>query len=186
MSLAEPMAVRNALLELHFGIQLHHARTAPLRCVEARVRAPTRLGVKAKALVNGSQAMRDSPRRPSEAAPDYDAPSRVAVPSVGDHVPSQLLPGHLPACFGCGADNPAGLRLEVWRAGDEIFTDVVFDERHTGGPGLAHGGAIATACDDFLGYTVWLIGAPAVTRVLTVDFLKPVRLDDSHRLRKDR
>lgn len=103
---------------------------------------------------------------------------------VGQDVggPGTVLPGHLPTCFGCGADNPAGIRLQVRQVGDEIRADVTFDERHTGGPGLAHGGAIATACDDFLGYAVYLIGAPAVTRVLTIDYLAPVRLHDTHRI----
>lgn len=108
--------------------------------------------------------------------------SADAVAGQGGDVSGTVLPGHLPTCFGCGADNPAGIRLEVRQVGDEIRADVTFDERHTGGPGLAHGGAIATACDDFLGYAVYLIGAPAVTRVLTIDYLAPVRLHDTHHI----
>jgi len=74
------------------------------------------------------------------------------------------------------------MALQVWRAGDEIYTDVVFDERHIGGPGLAHGGAIAAACDELLGFTVWLIGAPAVTRALTLNYLVPVPLHETRRI----
>jgi acyl-coenzyme A thioesterase PaaI-like protein len=94
----------------------------------------------------------------------------------------RLLPGHTPACYGCGSENASGFHLEVWRAGDEIYTDFAFDERHIGGPGLAHGGAIAAACDELLGFTVWLIGAPAVTRALTIDYLSPVPLHENHRI----
>jgi acyl-coenzyme A thioesterase PaaI-like protein len=101
--------------------------------------------------------------------------------SLSDTEP-RLLPGHTAACFGCGSENGSGLHLEVWRVGDEIYTDVAFDERHLGGPGLAHGGAIAAACDELLGFTVWLIGAPAVTRALTIDYLAPVRLNETHRI----
>jgi acyl-coenzyme A thioesterase PaaI-like protein len=94
----------------------------------------------------------------------------------------RLLPGHTPTCYGCGSENASGFHLEVWRTGDEIYTDLAFDERHIGGPGLAHGGAIAAACDELLGFTVWLIGAPAVTRALSIDYLAPVPLHETHRM----
>ncbi len=99
----------------------------------------------------------------------------------GDTEP-RLLPGHTPTCYGCGSENASGFHLEVWRTGDEIYTDFAFDERYTGGPGLAHGGAIAGVCDELLGFTVWLIGAPAVTRALTIDYLSPVPLHEKHRI----
>lgn len=92
------------------------------------------------------------------------------------------LPSHTPTCLGCGSDNPHGLHLEVFRRGDEVFADLVFDERHIGAPGLAHGGAIAAACDDVLGFTLWIAAVPAVTRRLTVEYLQPVPLGRTHRL----
>ena len=73
-------------------------------------------------------------------------------------------------------DNPAGLQLVVFRSGDEVYTDVTFDERHIGAPGLAHGGAVAAACDDLFGFGLWIARTPAVTRSLTVDYLAPVPL----------
>lgn len=94
----------------------------------------------------------------------------------------QRLPSHTPTCMGCGSDNPHGLQLEVFRCGDEVFADLVFDERHIGAPGLAHGGAIAAACDDVLGFSLWIAATPAVTRRLTVDYLQPVPLGCTHRL----
>ncbi|MCX2715391.1 PaaI family thioesterase [Mycolicibacterium sp. J2] len=94
----------------------------------------------------------------------------------------QRLPSHTPTCMGCGLDNPHGLQLEVFRCGDEVFADLVFDERHIGAPGLAHGGAIAAACDDVLGFSLWIAATPAVTRRLTVDYLQPVPLGCTHRL----
>lgn len=99
-----------------------------------------------------------------------------------DYTEPRRLPGHTADCFGCGAGNASSLGLQVFRRGDEIYADVAFDARHIGGPGLAHGGAIAAACDELLGFSVWLIGAPAVTRALTVDYLAPVPLHDEHRI----
>lgn len=96
--------------------------------------------------------------------------------------PAELLPSHTPTCMGCGPDNPHGLHLVVYRCGDEVYADVTFDERHIGAPGLAHGGAVAAACDDVLGFTLWIAGTPAVTRTLTVEYLRPVPLHQTHRI----
>lgn len=93
-----------------------------------------------------------------------------------------LLPPHTPTCMGCGPDNAHGLGLSVYRCGEQIYSDVVFDERHIGAPGLAHGGAVAAACDDVLGFTLWIARAPAVTRSLTIDYLLPVPLHHRHRI----
>ena len=80
------------------------------------------------------------------------------------------LPSHTTTCMGCGPDNPHGLQMEVFRSGQQVYTDLVFDERHGGAPGLAHGGAIAAACDDLFGFTLWIVGTPAVTRNLAVGY----------------
>ena len=84
--------------------------------------------------------------------------------------------------MGCGPDNPHGLGLVVYRSADVVYADVTFDERHIGAPGLAHGGAVAAACDDVLGFTLWIAGTPAVTRALTVEYLQPVPLHQPHRI----
>lgn len=84
--------------------------------------------------------------------------------------------------MGCGPQNPHGFQLVVYRDGDLVYGDVTFDERHIGAPGLAHGGAVAAACDDLLGFTLWITGTPAVTRSLTVEYLLPVPLHQSHRV----
>jgi len=97
-------------------------------------------------------------------------------------VEPEQLPPHTPTCMGCGPDNPNGLQMKVFRSGQQVYTDVVFDERHAGAPGLAHGGAIAAACDDLFGFTLWIAGAPAVTRNLAVDYLQPVPLRQPHRI----
>lgn len=92
------------------------------------------------------------------------------------------LPSHTPPCLGCGPQNPHGLQLVVYRDGDTVYSDVTFDDRHIGAPGLAHGGAVAAACDDLLGFNLWIAGTPAVTRSLTVEYLRPVQLHQPHRL----
>lgn len=92
------------------------------------------------------------------------------------------LPAHSPRCMGCGPDNPAGLGMRAFRQGDQVYADVVFDERHVGAPGLAHGGAVAAACDDLLGFVLFVAETAAVTRSLTIDYLAPVPLHEPHRI----
>ncbi len=81
------------------------------------------------------------------AIPDRMADHREEPP---DESPV-LLPPHTARCMGFGPDNLHGIEMAVHRCGDEVFTDIAFDERHLGAPGLAHGGAIAAACDDLPG-----------------------------------
>jgi acyl-coenzyme A thioesterase PaaI-like protein len=84
------------------------------------------------------------------------------------------LPPHYPTCFGCGPDAELGFHLEVRRDGDEVVSTHVFAERHSGAPGIAHGGSVAVVVDDVLGYLLYVVRAPGVTRRLEVDYLKPV------------
>lgn len=96
---------------------------------------------------------------------------------------SDPLPPHAPACFGCGRDNPAGLGLHAWRDGDEIHGEVTFALHHSGAPTFAHGGAVATALDDCLGFLLYLIEEPGVTARLEVNYRRPVLLEQRYTLR---
>ena len=93
------------------------------------------------------------------------------------------LPAHGSECMGCGSDNPAGLAMDVHQDGEVVTTEIVFDRRQVGAAGIVHGGAIVTACDDLFGFVLYVVGAPAVTRSLDVDFQALVRLDIPHRIR---
>jgi acyl-coenzyme A thioesterase PaaI-like protein len=93
-----------------------------------------------------------------------------------------LLPSHHANCLGCGEDNPHGHHLEVRRAGDGVVAVHVFDRRHEGAPGIAHGGAVATVIDDLYGFLQYLVGGPAVTRRLELEYLRPVLLEVPYRL----
>lgn len=101
-------------------------------------------------------------------------------PSAPDH--AQLTP-HSDQCLGCGPGNPAGIAMRVFREDDAVYSDVVFAARHVGAPGLAHGGAVATACDDLFGFLLYVVGEPAVTGSLQVDYHSPAVLGTSYRIR---
>lgn len=98
--------------------------------------------------------------------PDSDAASASAEP--------RLLPSHYSRCFGCGDDHLTGLHMQVYAAGDEIRGSFLVTEHHQGAPGLAHGGVIAAAVDEAMGFLIFLVAKPAVTARLEVDYRKPV------------
>src|SRR6476661_126376 len=76
----------------------------------------------------------------------------------------KIPPHHDPACWGCG-DNPMGLRLPSPAAEglSEYEAYFSFDDRHQGGPGLAHGGLVSAALDEACGLLATWYAFPAVT-----------------------
>lgn len=107
------------------------------------------------------------------APPPVDAQPPVRHP--GAPPPGSRIPSHYRHCYGCGADHPSGLHLEV-TAGDGCTTHAQLEvtEQHQGAPGLAHGGLLAAALDEALGTVTWLLRVPAVTAHLETDFRAPV------------
>ena len=108
----------------------------------------------------------------------------AAAAEDGGWEPGARLPSHTAGCFGCGPDNPHGISLEVVAAEgpDAVTSTHVFDERHRGAPGVAHGGAVSAALDDLFGFVLVRVLVPAVTRDLGCRFRLPVRLDVPTRL----
>jgi acyl-coenzyme A thioesterase PaaI-like protein len=91
---------------------------------------------------------------------------------------SQIPPHHDPACWGCG-DNPNGLHLpqptEIGATEYEAYFE--FDERHQGGPGIAHGGLVAGALDEAVGLLATWYAFPAVTARIFVRYRRPVEIN---------
>ncbi len=61
-----------------------------------------------------------------------------------------------PHCFGCGADNPRGLRLEIFQDGTDAVATFVATADLGGWPERLHGGVIGLLVDEMLVYA----GAP--------------------------
>jgi len=81
-------------------------------------------------------------------------------------------------CFACGPDNPDGMHLEFTLDEDRRVFVCHFrlPKRYTGPPGHCHGGIIATILDDAMGKANKLRNVVAVTKEMTVNYLKPVPL----------
>jgi acyl-coenzyme A thioesterase PaaI-like protein len=99
---------------------------------------------------------------------------RAYVHTIADKLDEETLPPHWPTCLGCGPDNESGFHLQVRREGDEVVAEHTFADRHSGAPGIAHGGAVATVVDDVLGFLLYVARVAGVTRHLEVEYLKPV------------
>jgi uncharacterized protein (TIGR00369 family) len=82
-------------------------------------------------------------------------------------------PHQQPTCFGCGADNPAGLHATFLRRGAEMRGTMVVTETMVGAPGRLHGGIMMAFIDEALGLLCLHHGAETMTASLTVDLRAP-------------
>ncbi len=81
-------------------------------------------------------------------------------------------------CFGCGKNNPEGMRLKFSydEAGKRFLCRFRLSKRFTGPPGHAHGGIIATILDEAMGKVNKIHNVIALTSEISVQYLKPVPL----------
>ncbi len=90
--------------------------------------------------------------------------------------PIPIFEGH--DCFACGTNNPIGLKLNFYRQGNSICSDVVLSRNHVGWQEMAHGGIISTLLDEVMSWTViYFKKAFSVTRKIQVRYLRPVPVE---------
>ena len=76
-----------------------------------------------------------------------------------------------------GLANPLAPPVTIARAGEkQAIATVVFGSAYEGPPGSVHGGFVAAAFDEVLGYVQSLSGAPGMTGTLTVRYRRPTPL----------
>ena len=88
----------------------------------------------------------------------------------------RLEPNPANKCFGCGGDNPGGMKLtfEQDNVNRRIVGRFVLGERYQGGGGFAHGGIIALLLDEAMGKVCRFREVRAVTAELAVEYLRPI------------
>jgi uncharacterized protein (TIGR00369 family) len=89
-----------------------------------------------------------------------------------------LAPNPKNKCFGCGGDNPGGMKLtfEQDNVNRKIIGRFVLGERYQGGGGNGHGGIIAVLLDEAMGKVCRFREVKAVTAELAIEYLKPVNV----------
>ena len=75
-------------------------------------------------------------------------------------------------CFGCGVDNPFGLKLKFEQDGDSARAEFTISEHYEGWYGHAHGGILCTILDEAMAYTYFPKTKGVTTRV-EVRFRRP-------------
>ena len=84
-------------------------------------------------------------------------------------------------CFGCGQENPQGLRLKLQFDDDTKTTYGRFtaDQFHEGPPNIIHGGIIAGLLDETMITVNKYLDTMAITTELTIRYLQPAFIGES-------
>jgi len=79
------------------------------------------------------------------------------------------------ACFVCGRENPCGLRGVFRTDGKKVYYEFAPGEHHVGYRNRVHGGIIAAALDEAMGWAVYVAtGKMFYTWEMQVRFMRPV------------
>ncbi len=81
-------------------------------------------------------------------------------------------------CFGCGRQNPIGLKMTFFEDGEQVWAPWSPLREHQGYEGIVHGGLITTVLDEVMGWAIYVRKLWAVTGTINVRFRKPVRIGD--------
>jgi acyl-coenzyme A thioesterase PaaI-like protein len=96
----------------------------------------------------------------------------VAVPKV--ILNSDLNEG---LCFGCGCNNPIGLKLNFMREGDTVKAEFTPQKEFQGWPGLLHGGILGCLLDEAMSHAAYTTGNTCVTASITIRQRQPIKVE---------
>jgi len=83
-----------------------------------------------------------------------------------------------PLCFGCGQDNPIGLKLKFQWDGKTARAEFTPQEFYQGWPGLVHGGILICLLDEAMTYAAVFEGTNCVTARIQVNLKRPVAINE--------
>ncbi|NMK38364.1 PaaI family thioesterase [Megasphaera elsdenii] len=83
-------------------------------------------------------------------------------------------------CFGCGRDNPIGLKLDMKLDGDRCVAYFTPKAEHESYGDRMHGGLTSTLLDEVMGdYVFRKVGKPAYTARLEIRFRSAIRIGET-------
>ncbi len=97
----------------------------------------------------------------------------IAVPKVT--LNSDLNEGF---CFGCGGNNPIGLKLHFVKEGDVVKAEFTPDKAHQGWPGLLHGGILGCLLDEAMSNAAYATGNTCLTASITIRQRQPIKVEE--------
>ena len=78
-------------------------------------------------------------------------------------------------CFGCGTNNPHGLKMKFSTDGERVYSFIRAPDAMTGWDQTVHGGILTTMLDEVMGWgVVYLLKKIGMTKSVTVQFNKAV------------
>lgn len=80
-------------------------------------------------------------------------------------------------CFGCGEENPIGLKLKVEREGKTVRAEFIPNKHHQGWTGIVHGGIITALLDEAMGYASLSQNVCCVTAKMQTRLRRPALID---------
>ena len=81
-------------------------------------------------------------------------------------------------CFGCGLDNPIGLKLNFQWHGKTARAEFTPTKSYQGWAGLVHGGIIICILDEAMGYAALFGGMNCVTAKVQVKLKRLIPIDE--------
>ena len=77
--------------------------------------------------------------------------------------------------FGCSPANPSGMQMKFLTDGAAVYSQLEVPEHLCGWSNIVHGGVLTTILDEIMSWSaIHQLKRIALTRTLTVEFLKPV------------
>jgi len=135
------------------------------------------LRVTADRLEQYAQHLANHPRRKRyEGIAESALAQAGAASSPSEVKPGLPDPGHFDFSPLIGRSNPLAPPIFVREENDRVFADVVFGSAYEGPPGSLHGGYVAAAFDEVLGFAQSLTGSPGMTGRLEVSYRSPTPL----------
>ena len=85
-------------------------------------------------------------------------------------------------CFGCSPINLSGLQMKFYANDSRVFSEVTVPQHLCGWNNLIHGGVLSTILDEIMSWSaIYLLKRITLTKSMTIDFLKPVYIDQTLR-----
>jgi acyl-coenzyme A thioesterase PaaI-like protein len=81
-------------------------------------------------------------------------------------------------CFGCGHNNPIGLKLRFTKEGETCRAEFTPASAHQGWPGIVHGGILACVLDEAMSYAVYFEGVTCLTANMQVRLKQPAKVEE--------
>ena len=81
-------------------------------------------------------------------------------------------------CFGCGNNNPIGLKLNFRLDGENARAEFTPGEHFQGWPGVVHGGIIICLLDEAMGYAAYFEGVTCVTAKMDIKLKRMAKIGE--------